>query len=98
MIISKNKELYVLGFSSILITLFLFFIDEGSYSFQWTEEPLVLIVFAIYAISIFLSQLLISKVFLKNSRSSKKIVLSILIGSVMGIGCTVSILLSGILQ
>ncbi|GAA0719580.1 hypothetical protein GCM10009430_18810 [Aquimarina litoralis] len=95
--ISKNKELFILGSSAILITLFLFFIDEGNYNFNWLEEPFVWVIFGIYAIPIFLGQLFIYKVFLKNSRSTKKIMLSIFGGSIIGITATVSILLSGIL-
>lgn len=97
MTISKNNELFILGTSALLITLFLFFIDEGNYNFNWIEEPFVLVIFGIYAIPIFLGQLFIYKVFLKNSKSTKKIVLSIFGGSIIGITATVSILISGIL-
>ncbi|MDH7445945.1 hypothetical protein [Aquimarina sp. 2201CG14-23] len=95
---SKNKELFILGISSILITLFLFFIDEGNYDFNWVAEPFVWIIFLIYAVPIFLGQLLVSKVMLKNISQTNKMLLSILIGSVIGITCTIGILFSGFLN
>ncbi|MHA7058930.1 hypothetical protein ACWGOQ_0017020 [Aquimarina sp. M1] len=98
LIISKNNELLILGVSSVLITLFLFFIDEANYSFSWTTEPYVWIIFLIYAIPIFLGQLALSKVILKKISKTKRIVLSMLLGSILGITCTIGILLSGFLK
>lgn len=96
-ILSKRKELLILMTSSILITLFLFFIDEGNYNFNWATEPFVWIVFLIYAVPIFLGQLAMSKIVLKKISRIHKIILSILIGSVIGISFTIGILFSGVL-
>jgi len=97
-IISKNKELYILGISAVLITLFLFFIDEGNYDFNWSAEPFVWVIFLIYTIPIFLGQLLLSKVVLKNISQTKRIVLSILIGTIIGMTFTIGVLFSGFLK
>ncbi len=97
-ITSKNKELYILGISSILITLFLFFIDEGNYDFNWTAEPFVWVIFLIYAVPIFLGQLLLSKVVLKKINQTRRIILSILIGTAIGMTFTIGVLLIGFLK
>jgi len=97
-ILSKHKELLILVGSSILITLFLFFMDEGNYSFNWAMEPFVWIIFLIYMVPIFLGQLVMSRVVLRKISQTRKLILSILIGSVIGITFTVGILLSGVLM
>ncbi|MDY8138224.1 hypothetical protein [Aquimarina sp. 2201CG5-10] len=95
--ISQKTELYILAISSILITSFLFFIDEGNYNFSWVTEPFVWLVFLLYAIPIFLGQLLLLKIVLKRLNGLNKIILSILMGSVLGITCTIALLFSGLI-
>jgi len=97
-ILSKRKELLILMVSSILIILFLFFIDEGNYNFNWATEPFVWVIFLIYTVPIFLGQLVMSKVVLRKINHTHKIILSILIGSVIGITFTIGIVFSGVLM
>jgi len=89
---SGNNELYILSTSAILITLFLFFIDEGNYNFAWVKEPFAWVIFMIYAIPIFLGQVFVSR-YIPKKNPRKKLVLSVLIGSVIGITFTVCIFL-----
>ncbi|KAA1243542.1 hypothetical protein [Aquimarina sp. RZ0] len=97
-IVSKNRELLILSSSSILSTLFLFFIDEGNYNFNWITEPLVWLIFLMYAVPIFLGQLFISKVILKKYNGTGIIIASILVGTTVGIAFTTGIVFSGFLK
>ena len=50
---------------SIVVTLFLFYIDEGFYNFQWMKSWGNWVVFVIYAGVIFLVQQILSLIFRK---------------------------------
>lgn len=88
--IVQNKQEYnqSVGFlllSAVLITLFLFFIDEGYYNFNWTSNVGSWMVFFIYTGVIFVAQLLIYKLLHSIPKRSSKVFLSILSGAVIGI-------------
>lgn len=56
---------------SLFITLFLFFIDEGYYSFKWMQNAGNWIVFFIYIILLFTGQVIVNALlFRKNTTSS----------------------------
>ena len=78
---SREKEnLAIPLISSILVTLFLFFIDEGLYSFQWTKDLGTWIAFGIYAGAMFVGQLLIASILFRKFEHQKRAWLSLLIG------------------
>ena len=47
------SQLNILRISSVLIVLFLFFIDEGYYSFNWVSDIRIWFLFGIYLAIIF---------------------------------------------
>lgn len=63
--------------TAVLITVFLFFIDEGYYNFRWMADPGSWVVFPFYAVPIFALQLLFSLVILRSYHGRGKILLSI---------------------
>jgi len=82
---TKGNELMVLVSSTILITLFLFFIDEGYYNFKWMTNLGSWIVFIVYAAAIFLGQLIFSNLLLKKYQGIGKTLISVICGSSIGI-------------
>ena len=70
--------------SSILLTLFLFFIDEGNYSFNWIGSFYALIIAFIYALPMFLFQFLIFKSLSEKFSPKEKYLISIPFGLITG--------------
>lgn len=85
-IINQKKEygLVILTLSSIAIAMLLGFIDEGHYNFKWMNNIGNWIALSIYAVFIFLGQLLFYKVILKGYKGPGKVLLSS-IGAIFGI-------------
>lgn len=83
---TNSKDILILAFIAMLITSFLFFIDEGYYDFRWTKNPGNWLVFFIYAAPIFLLELLSYSVFLKRyNQGAGKLALSVFIGTTLGL-------------
>lgn len=74
----------IMMFSTLLITIFLFFIHEGYYDFRWLHNPGNWIVFPVYALPIFTLQLLFEEIVFKNYRGPGKTALSIAGGTLTG--------------
>jgi hypothetical protein len=55
----STKQEYILLASSVLLTLFLFYIDEGYYNFKWMLKMSNWLAFIIYVFPVFGFQLLI---------------------------------------
>ncbi len=89
-----KKAERIFGINALLITLFLFFIDEGYYSFSWMKDPGAWIVFLVYALVIYAAQLLIYKLILRRYHSPFKIVWSILAGTTLGLLALVCLIFS----
>ncbi|PXY03086.1 hypothetical protein DF185_03065 [Marinifilum breve] len=85
------REILIFLISSLAIVLFLFYIDEGYYSFDWIKEPLALVVLLIYFLPAFLCQLFIHTILLKINIPTGRTVLSVIIGIILGIGLVVSV-------
>lgn len=81
----SNKQAYVLLASSVIITLFLFYIDEGFYNFKWMLQLSNWIAFVIYFIPIFFFQLLVLKFIGKIFSSQIATILSLIIGAIIGL-------------
>lgn len=75
----------ILLISAIIITIFLFFIDEGYYDFRWMSDAGNWIPFFIYLVVIFILQLVFSDIILKKYHGKNKTILSILEGAVIGL-------------
>lgn len=84
----------VFAVSSILITLFLFFIDEGYYNFNWMANIGNWIAFLIYVVPVFLFQLLIYAVALRRYPGRGKIWMSIVFGTAMALMLVIGIILA----
>lgn len=72
---SRAKSLHpaLLMTSAVLITLFLFYIDEGYYSFKWMQNAGNWIMFGVYASTFWLSQYFVSKFILRRQKGAKKV-------------------------
>ena len=81
----SNKQAYILLGSSVIITLFLFYIDEGYYNFKWMLQLSNWFAFVIYIIHIFGFQLLVLKLIGKIFSSQISTFLSIIIGAIIGL-------------
>ncbi|MCB0427891.1 MAG: hypothetical protein KDD16_11365 [Mangrovimonas sp.] len=88
---TKNGTIWIFITSSILLTLFLFYIDEGNYNFNWAENYFSLIMVLIYAAPMFLAQWLFYKFLPKNLSKTEKYLFSIPIGLIVGVVLVISI-------
>ncbi len=75
--------------AAAMITLFLFYIDEGYYSFRWMSSVGGWVIFGFYFIAILISELLIYELLLKNRNLRRPVTLSILLGAIAGVGALV---------
>jgi hypothetical protein len=88
----SNKQAYVLLASSVIFTLFLFYIDEGYYNFKWMLQLSNWFAFVIYIIPIFGFQLLVLKLIGKIFSSQTSTFLSIIIGAIIGLTLVIYLL------
>jgi len=75
-----KTEIGIYLFTSIVLTLFLGYIDEGYYSFAWLTEPEAFIFLFLYIGIFFMGQSFSSKVLFKDQKFGFKVLLSFLIG------------------
>lgn len=76
----ERDNLVIPFLSAFLITMFLFFIDEGYYDFRWMREWGNWIVFVIYLFLLFPLQWLLARFLLGKFRSWTKALMMLLIG------------------
>jgi len=88
----KKSEIGILAVSSILIAGFLGFIDEGHYSFAWMAGLGNWIAISVYAIAIFLGQVVIFGLFLRKFSGLVKTLVSVFGGAAIGIFCVVQVI------
>ncbi|MDT0555125.1 hypothetical protein [Patiriisocius hiemis] len=81
---SETKIYLIFGVISILITLFLGFIDEGYYNFQFLRDPGAWIALGIYAVFMFIFQNICFWLLFKKVSFSGKIWVSAFLGPVLG--------------
>ena len=78
---SQNRRIILSFISAILFSLFLGFIDEGSYNFRWMLSPGNWIAFYFFTFLLFGIQLLVSEVILykcgKTAKTLASLILSI---------------------
>ncbi|MFY0644927.1 MAG: hypothetical protein JXR19_10715 [Bacteroidia bacterium] len=90
----QNTEVWLLAAATLVITLFLFFIDEGYYNFHWMRSVGNWIAFLIYFTLIFFFQLLISQVVLRNFHGKGKAVISIVLGTTIALLLAIGVIFS----
>ncbi|UTW66807.1 hypothetical protein KFE94_01450 [bacterium SCSIO 12643] len=83
--VQKTDPSLLLLTNAAFITLFLFFIDEGYYNFNWMTNWGAWLVFSIYTIVLFLIQVGISKLIEIKVQSAKKVALGIISTTSLGI-------------
>jgi len=81
---TKKSNLLLYLSTSVLFILVVSFIDEGANSFEWMNNPLDWISFFAFVGAIFLGQVLVEKIILKNYTAKGKTLISILGGIVLG--------------
>lgn len=69
---------------AVMVTLFLFFIDEGYYSFEWMLSLGNWFAFVVYASAIFGGQWLLARLVFPKHYGSVKTALCLIPGSVLG--------------
>jgi putative effector of murein hydrolase len=74
---------FLLLVSAIVLTVFLFFLDEGHYNFEWMSNPGNWIPFFIYVAVLYLAQYLVSETVLKSIQGIHRTTLSIAGGGVL---------------
>ena len=84
---TKKSNLLLYLSTSVLFILVVSFIDEGANSFEWMNNPLDWISFFAFVGAIFLGQVLVEKIILKNYTAKGKTFISILGGIVLGLLC-----------
>lgn len=84
--VSKVQEQMI---TSILLTLFLGFIDEGYYNFRWMLKFYNWVALAVYAFAIFGGQRLLFILLFKKKKGSQFSAANFTFGSALGIGFVV---------
>ncbi|MGB0177283.1 MAG: hypothetical protein ACPF9D_08955 [Owenweeksia sp.] len=90
---SQNQNYLLLALSSVLVTLFLFFIDEGYYDFRWMKDWGNWIVFVIYVAGIYFGQWLVYNLLNRFYNGKSRMVLSITGGTVLGLFMVMGLIL-----
>ncbi|MDW7693690.1 hypothetical protein R9C00_02955 [Flammeovirgaceae bacterium SG7u.111] len=87
----QGENIALLLISSVLITLFLFFIDEGYYNFDWMLSAFNWIPFFIYAFCIFTAQLIISVLILSKYGGKGKEAISVIVGTALALAFLIGV-------
>ncbi|MFT6244675.1 MAG: cell shape-determining protein MreC [Salibacteraceae bacterium] len=84
----------ILLICALAITLLLFFVDEGSMTFNWMASVGNWILFIIYAVFIFIGEVFVSTILLRKYQSTVYTLLSVATGSGLGILFVVKVVMS----
>ena len=87
----KNQNVILIFFSALMITLLLAFIDEGNYNFNWVNDAGSWVALVIYVLVIFSILYLIFGVGLKKFQGPSNLILTILIGVIIGAMITLGV-------
>lgn len=88
---THTKAILISSLNSILVILFLFYIDEGYYNFNWMQHLGNWIAFGFYLIAFSTGQLLCHQLILARYKGSNKITLTSVIGIPLGFGIIVTL-------
>ena len=75
-----NIEAILLLLSAVVFTFVLFYIDEGAYTINWIQQTGSWILFVVFCLGIFLSQLIYLLIVFINSARVKRFIISSLLG------------------
>ena len=84
----------ILLICALAITFLLFFVDEGSMTFNWMANVGSWILFIIYAVFIFMGEVFVSTILLRKYQSAVYTLLSVATGSGLGILFVVKVVMS----
>lgn len=85
MVIENNYQIKIPLALSVLVTLFLFYIDEGYYNFKWMLNIGNWLIFMIYVFILFLSQMAVIKAIVYKNNNPTVRVVKYTLGIVLGI-------------
>jgi hypothetical protein len=80
-----DKKIYTAFIIAVGVTLFLFFIDEGYYNFNWMKDAANWFAFIIYVTLLFVPQLLLIVFLLPRKNNQGVLVLKYIAGVILGI-------------
>jgi len=81
----RTENVWIHVACAIGVTLFLFYIDEGYYNFEWMQEASNWVAFLIYATGLLFGQAIASVIILKNYKGKHKTLYSCLLGIPLGL-------------
>ena len=90
----QKDDSTVLLISALVITLLIFFVNEGSLTFSWMGNVGNWIVFMFYAVFIFMGEIFVSTVILRKYQSVIYTLLSVATGSGLGILFVLKVVMS----
>jgi hypothetical protein len=83
---NKERRIFTILFSiALVISLFLGFIDEGYYNFNFLEDSGNIIALLIYSVFIFSCMYLVYGLFFRKVQFKGKLFVSVMLGIVLGI-------------
>ncbi len=82
---NRQSATYAFILSSLLVVLFLFYIDEGNYSFENLFHPGNLLALSVYFIAMILAQFTIYFPLVKRLNSRSALLIAILAGIPLGV-------------
>lgn len=99
MAITNNKSFQkddstVLLICALAVTLLVLFISEGGLTFNWVTNIGSWIIFIIYAVFIFMGEVFVSNILLRKHQSAIYTVLSVAMGSGLGILFVLKVVMS----
>lgn len=90
----KKEYVAVYFLLSLLVTVFLIYIDEGNYNFNWIYSWGNWVVFLIYAFGIFSGQILAQHFLFKKMTTVNRILLSFFVGGGVGLAAVIIMFIS----
>jgi len=99
MAITNNKVIQkddstILLICALAVALLVFFINEGSFSLSWVTNIGSWIIFIIYAVFIFMGEVFVSNIILRNHQSVVSTIFSVATGSGLGIIFVLKVVMS----
>lgn len=89
----ENGQHVVALFIALATSLFLFYIDEGYYNFNYLGKPGNYIPLVIYVSGTWLGQYLVSRLLFRHHKSFDKVLLNAVIGVPLGVTLTILLML-----
>ncbi len=95
LIVDKNNFSLLFFMNAILVTTFLFYIDEGYYNFNWMKNPGSWLIFGIYSLALSFAQWMTYRLFgMLKFKNNIGLVLSLSVGVIFGLMFVVTVIFS----